>query len=129
MRALWSLPKAAPALLRHFAAYGELIALDVARAQRELSGTLVAFGLAALGFLFALMLGCIAVIAYFWDTPDRVAAVAWLAGGFLLLTIVAAAYGARSLKRRSPFLADARREWQADRVILERILSPEEEPR
>jgi uncharacterized membrane protein YqjE len=129
VRALWSLPKAAPALLRHFAAYGELIALDIARAQRELGVTLIAFGLAAFGFLFALSLGCIAVIAYFWDTPHRVASVAWLAGGFLLLTIVAAAYGARSLKRRSPFLADVRREWQEDRVILERILSPDEEPR
>jgi uncharacterized membrane protein YqjE len=129
VRALWSLPKAAPALLRHFAAYAELIALDIARARRELSVTLVAFGVAALGLLFASSLACIGVIAYFWDTPYRVAAVAWLAGGFLLLTLIAIGYGVRSLKRRSPFLADVRREWQEDRVILERILSPEEEPR
>jgi uncharacterized membrane protein YqjE len=129
VRALWLLPKAAPALLRHFAAYGELIALDIARAQRELSVTLIAFGLAALGFLFALLLACIGVIAYYWDSAYRVASIGWLAGGFLLITIVAAGYGLRSLKRRSPFLADVRREWQEDRVILERILSPDEEPR
>jgi uncharacterized membrane protein YqjE len=129
VRALWSLPKAAPALLRHFAAYGELVALDIARAQRELTVTLIAFGLAAFGLLFALLLACFGVIAYFWDTSYRVASIAWLAGGFLLVTLVAAGLGVRSLKRRSPFLADLRREWQEDRVILERILSPDEEPR
>jgi uncharacterized membrane protein YqjE len=129
VRALWSLPKAAPALLRHFAAYAELIALDIARAQREISVTLIAFGVAVLGLLFAMSLACIGVIAYFWDTPYRMASVAWLAGGFLLVSLIAIGYGLRSLKRRSPFLADVRREWREDRVILERILSPDEEQR
>lgn len=129
MRALWSLPKAAPALLRHFAAYGELIATDIVRAQREIGVTLVAFCFAALGLMFAVLLACIGVIAYYWDTSYRVASVAWLAGIFLLLTLIAVGIGMRSVKKRSPFLADVRREWQEDRVILDRILSPEEEPR
>ena len=34
MRVLWSLPKAAPALLRHLGAYVELAALDLERAKR-----------------------------------------------------------------------------------------------
>ena len=38
MRVLWSLPKAAPALLRHLGAYVELAALDFERAKRDAVG-------------------------------------------------------------------------------------------
>jgi uncharacterized membrane protein YqjE len=128
VRALWSLPKAAPALLRHLAAYGELIALDLARARREIGAALLASAVAALALLFALILSCVGIIAYFWDTPHRVAAIAWLAGGFLAVAVIALWYRAGRAKARSPFLADVRREWREDRVILERILSGDEEP-
>ena len=126
MRALWSLPKAAPALLRHLAAYGELIALDIARAQREIGATMLASAVAALALLFVVILSCAGIIAYFWDTPHRVAAIVWLAGGFLGVAVIALWYRASLIKARSPFLADVRREWQEDRVILERILSDED---
>lgn len=126
MRALWSLPKAAPALMRHVGAYIELAELDLARAQRELAAQLVAIGVVAICALFAVILACLGVVAYTWDTPNRVPAIAWMGGGFLLLAIAAAIYLSRLLRARSPLLADVRREWQQDRVILERILSDEE---
>jgi uncharacterized membrane protein YqjE len=126
MRALWSLPKAAPALMRHVGAYIELAELDLARAQRELTAQLVAIGVVAVCALFAMILACLGVVAYTWDTPYRVAAIAWMGGGFLVLAIAAAIYLARLARARSPLLADVRREWQEDRVILERILSDEE---
>jgi uncharacterized membrane protein YqjE len=124
VRALWSLPKAAPALLRHLAAYVELAALDFARAQREISTQLIIVVVMSVCVLFALLFACIGVIAYTWDTPYRVAAIAWMAGGFLALAVIAAAVGAR--QARSPFLADVQREWQEDRLLLERILADEE---
>jgi uncharacterized membrane protein YqjE len=126
MRALWSLPKAAPALMRHVGAYIELAELDLARAQRELAAQLVAIGVVAICALFAVILACLGVVAYTWDTPYRVAAIAWMGGGFLVLAIAAAIYLSRLMRARSPLLADVRREWQEDRVILERILSDEE---
>ena len=126
MRALWSLPKAAPALMRHVGAYIELAELDLARAQRELTGQLVAIGVVAICALFAVILACLGVVAYTWDTPYRVAAIAWMGGGFLVLAIAAAIYLVRLARARSPLLADVRREWQEDRVILERILADEE---
>lgn len=126
MRALWSLPKAAPALLHHVGAYIQLAELDLARAQRELTAQLVAIGVVAICALFAVILACLGVVAYTWDTPYRVAAIAWMGGGFLVLAIVAAIYLSRLARARSPLLADVRREWQEDRVILERILSDEE---
>jgi len=76
--------------------------------------------------LFALILACLGVVAYTWDTPHRVPAIAWMVFGFLVLAIAAAVYLSRLLRGRSALLADVRREWQQDRVILERILSDDQ---
>jgi len=127
VRALWSLPKAAPALLRHVAAYAELAALDIARARREIGAILVAAAIAAVSLLFGLMLACLCVIAYFWDTVHRVAAIGWLAGGFFLVAVLMLLYGASLSRARTPFLSDLQREWREDRVIIDRILSADEE--
>jgi len=127
VRAFWSLPKAAPALLRHIGAYIELAGLDLARAQREITAQVVAVAIVAICALFAVFLTCLGVIAYAWDTPHRIAVIAWMAGGFLVVAIGAAVYRARAARARSPLLSDVRREWQEDRVMLERILSSDED--
>jgi len=56
-----------------------------------------------------------------------VSAIAWMGGGFLALAIGAAAYRANAVRAKSQLLASVRREWQEDRVILERILSPDQD--
>jgi uncharacterized membrane protein YqjE len=127
VRGLWSLPKAAPALMRHIGAYVELVALDVARAQREITAQVVVSAVAAICALFALFMFCLGVVAYTWDTAYRVAAIAWMGGGFLVIAIAAVIYRSRLSRARSPLLADVKREWQEDRVILERILSSDED--
>jgi len=127
MRALWSLPKAAPALLRHVGAYIELAELDLARAQRELVAQMRASAVAVICALFAVFMACLGIVAYTWDTPHRVAAIAWMGGGFLGLSVAAAVYRSRLMRERAPLLSDVRREWQEDRVILEGILSADED--
>jgi len=112
--------------MRHIGAYIELAGLDLARTQREITAQVVALAIVAICVLFALFLTCLGVIAYFWDTPYRLAAIAWMAGGFLVVAIGAAVYRARVARARSPLLSDVRREWQEDRVILEKMLSSEE---
>jgi uncharacterized membrane protein YqjE len=124
---LWSLPKAAPVLLRHLAAYLELAGQDLARTQREVTAQLAASAILAVSLLFAVLMGCLAVVAATWDTPYRVAAIAWMGGGFLVVAVLAALYRSSVAKGRSPLLSSVRREWQEDRVILERILSSEQE--
>jgi uncharacterized membrane protein YqjE len=120
---LWSLPKAGPALLRHLGAYVDLASLDLARTQREITTELLAFAVVAICGLFAVFMGCLVVVACTWDTPHRVAAIAWMGGGFVVVAIAAAAYRANAARSKSQFLATVRREWQQDRVLLERILS------
>jgi uncharacterized membrane protein YqjE len=122
---LWLLPKAAPALLRHLAAYADLASLDVARTCREIMAEFLASAVLAICSLFAVLMGCVAVVALTWDTPYRVTAIAWMGGGFLVLAIGAAIYRAGVVRARSPFLDSVRQEWQEDRVLLERILSDE----
>jgi uncharacterized membrane protein YqjE len=124
---LWSLPKAGPALLRHLAAYVELASLDLARTQREITTELLALAVVAICGLFAVFMGCLAVLAYTWDTPHRMAAIAWMGGGFVVVAIAAAAYRANAARAKSQFLATVRREWEQDRVLLERILSSDQD--
>jgi uncharacterized membrane protein YqjE len=127
VRGLWSLPKAAPALMRHIGAYIELAGLDLARTHREITAQVVALAIVAVCVLFAVFLTCLGIIAYFWDTPYRLAAIAWMAGAFVIVAIGAAIYRSRASRARSPLLSDVRREWREDRVILERILSSDED--
>lgn len=120
---LWSLPKAAPALLRHFAAYLDLASLDLARACREFAAEFVACAIMAICALFALLMGCLLVVAYTWDTPYRVAAIAWMAGGFIVAAVAAALYRSSVARAKSQMLDSVRRQWQQDRVLLERIFA------
>jgi uncharacterized membrane protein YqjE len=127
VRLLWSLPKAAPALLRHVAAYVDLAALDLARTGREIAAELVASAVIVIGALFAVFMACLAVVACTWDTPHRVGAIAWMGGFFLVVAVVAAVYRSNAVRARSSFLASVRRQWQEDRVLLERLLSSDED--
>jgi len=127
VRLLWLLPKAAPALLRHLVAYVDLVSLDLGRAQRELATELVISAILAICALLALLMGCLAVVAYTWDTPYRMTAIAWMGGGFLVATIAAAAYRIKAVRAKSEFLGSVRREWHADRVLLERILPSDQD--
>ena len=113
--------------MRHIGAYIELAGLDLARTHREITVQVVASAILAICILFAVFLACLGIIAYFWDTPYRLAAIAWMAGGFLIVAIAAAVYRSRAARGRSPLLSDVRREWQEDRVILEKILSSDED--
>jgi uncharacterized membrane protein YqjE len=127
VRLLWSLPKAAPALLRHLAAYVDLASLDLARTQRELTTEFLASAIVGVCALFAVFMGCLLVVAYTWDTPHRVTAIAALGVGFLVAAIAAAVYRSNAARARSQFLASVRLEWQEDRVHLERILSSDQD--
>jgi uncharacterized membrane protein YqjE len=126
MRRIWAISKAAPALMRHVIAYIDFAALDLARTQRELTTQLIAGTIMAVCALLALFLGCLVVMACTWDTPNRVPALAWMGGGFLMMAVAAAFHLSRASRARMPMFAQVRREWQIDRVLLERFLSDDE---
>src|ERR1700722_9213273 len=92
MRLLWLLPKAAPALLRHMAAYAELAGQDLEQAQRDLGAQLMAAAVFVLGVVFLVFCLFVLVLALSWDTPYRLTAILSMGGAFALLSIIAAVY-------------------------------------
>lgn len=126
MRLLWSLPKAAPAILRHLVAYVELTADDIEQSYRELSARLFASIIFGIAIFFLVFSACLAVVALTWDTPHRVTAIGWMGGTFAFIALIAGLYRARTIGAQTPFLGSVRREWAEDRVILERILSDQD---
>ncbi len=127
MRLLWLLPKMAPVLLRHLVAYLDLAGQELEQTQRDFRARMWAGAVVGLCVFFVILSGCLLVVALTWDTPYRVAAVAWMGGLFLLVAVVAAVYRAQVINRERPFFGAVRREWQEDRVILERLLSSRED--
>jgi uncharacterized membrane protein YqjE len=127
MRLLWSLPKAAPALLRHILAYAELAVQDLDQIQRDFGVRLFAAVIVGICVFFLILTACLLVVAMTWDTPHRVPAIIGMGVAFLVVAVLAVAYRYRVLSSQARFLATVRREWAEDRVILDRILSPEEE--
>ncbi len=123
MRLLWSLPKAAPAILRHLAAYGELVVEDLDQSQRDLGARFVALLLFGVCVCFFVLMLCLMVVALTWDTPHRVSAIGWMAGVFFVGALLAGLYRARLLDAQPPFLGTVRKEWAEDRAIIERILA------
>lgn len=129
MRVLWLLPKAAPALLRHIGAYLELLALDLEQSKRDLTLNILASVVAGVCVFFALLMGCVVIVALTWDTPYRVPAVAWTGGAFLAVAVLALIYRSKVMKDQQAFLTSVKREWQEDIVVLESILAEPEQPR
>ena len=123
MDLLRTLPEAAPIALRHLAAYAELLSDDLVRAQRDLMGRLMAALLIFVSLVFALAMGCLGVLAHTWDTPYRIASIAWLGGAFLLVAVLCGLLRSRLVRAQSAFLGSVRNEWRQDRVALERILA------
>src|SRR5271154_3614530 len=128
MRVLWLLPKAAPALLRHIGAYVELIAFDLEQTRRDLVANVLVSMVAGVCVFFAVLMGCVVIVALTWDTPYRVPAVAWTGGAFLAVAVLALIYRSKVMKDQPPFLAAVKREWQEDVVVLETILAEPEQP-
>jgi uncharacterized membrane protein YqjE len=127
MRLLWSLPKAAPALLRHLVGYAELAGQDLEQMQRDFAARLMAAAVVGLCVFFVILTACLAVVALTWDTPHRLSAILGMGGVFVLVAAVAVAYRYQVVSAQGPFLSTVRSEWHEDRVILDRILSPDEE--
>jgi uncharacterized membrane protein YqjE len=128
VRLLWSLPKAVPALLRHFMAYVELAGEDLERFQGDLAARLFATAVLFVCVVFVVLSGCLLLVALTWDTPHRVTAILWMGGGFLAIAVIAGLYRSQVIGPRGRLLENVRREWEEDRILAERLMSPDERP-
>jgi uncharacterized membrane protein YqjE len=127
VRLLWSLPKAAPALLRHLVGYVELAGEDLEQTQRDLGARVLAAAVVGLSLFFVILSACLLVVALTWDTAYRVSAILWMGGVFLAVAVAAGWYRGNVVRGQAPFLATVRQEWKEDRVILDHILAADED--
>lgn len=128
MNGIWSLPQAAPILMRHLGAYAELAGQDFGEVRQQFRVRLISALLMALGAFFAVLMICVAVIAAAWDTPQRMSAIYWLLGVFAVLFVAAGAYFMSARRGQPAPFATVRREWALDREILVRILAAQAPP-
>jgi uncharacterized membrane protein YqjE len=123
MSAWWSLPQAAPVLLRHLLAYAELAEQDLANYSRHLKAQVIAVAIAAVTGFFTVAMLCVAVVAAYWDTTNRMPAIYWLLGGFAAVTLISVLIARSRAAVDTSVFASVKREWSEDRVILERMLA------
>jgi uncharacterized membrane protein YqjE len=105
------------------------LALDLEQSKRDLTLNILASVVAGVCVFFALLMGCVVIVALTWDTPYRVPAVAWTGGAFLAVAVLALIYRSKVMKDQQAFLTLVKREWQEDVVVLESILAEPEQPR
>jgi uncharacterized membrane protein YqjE len=114
---------AAPLLVRHASAYGELIADDLLAAWHAFAQRLwlgVALGMAV---LIALLLACTWVIASCWDTPERLQTIGVLTGIFILVALGAGIGLYVQQSRPMRLLDQTRQEWDKDRLLVEDLVA------
>jgi hypothetical protein len=119
-----SLPKLAPLVLRHLAAYLELTAEEVAALVRDLTQRVLAVAMALVAGIVALLLGCLWVTALAWDTPWRGMVIGSLV---VLFGLTAAILGARATRGWKPGqrpFARLRTEWESDQLLLQDAFAP-----
>ena len=121
------LSQVAPVLLRHLGAYAELLAQDLARGRAAFARRIGVMLIAAFGLAGVFVMLCVAILAASWDTIYRMTAVYSLLAFFVGLAGFAAAYAARLQSRQTPLFAGLQREWRLDQVLVERVLSANDE--
>ena len=105
----------APALLRHLAAYGELLSEEGRDALRVFRRQLLGLAIAWAAAVVAALMACVCVIAAIWDGPHRVNAIGALSAGFALLALAGAWYANSGVPRGQarPFQR-LQAEWRED---------------
>jgi uncharacterized membrane protein YqjE len=111
--------------VRHAGAYTELILSDLEAASAALRQRLLAAAVMACALVFALLMGCVWLIAATWDTVARYWVIAGLLGLFLAIA-AAAFWRLQRLTADAPgVLPQTTGEWAKDRRLLEALFERE----
>jgi uncharacterized membrane protein YqjE len=117
-------PQVASLVVRHVAAYGELLAEDLGAARAALERRLWLSAILAVAVLLCIEMACVWVLAMTWNTPDR----QWAICGMALFFVVVAAACAMALRAQRgqgrAMLPLSSQEWQKDQRLLTELLSP-----
>jgi len=111
--------------VRHAGAYTDLILSDLEVASAALRQRLLAAAVMACALMFAILMGCLWLIAATWETVARYWVIAGLLGLFLAIA-AAAFWRLKLLTAGAPgVLPQTAGEWAKDRRLLEELFERE----
>jgi len=111
--------------VRHAGAYTDLILSDLEAASAALRQRLLAAAVMACALMFAILMGCLWLIAATWETVARYWVIAGLLGLFLAIA-AAAFWRLKLLTAGAPgVLPQTAGEWAKDRRLLEELFERE----
>jgi uncharacterized membrane protein YqjE len=95
---------AAAAVLEILSTRGELLAIEIAQEQAQLARLALYAALAVIAFGLGLQMAAMIAVAWFWDTPHRIAAVIGAAALFAAAGAICTTVFAMKLRaKRAPF--------------------------
>ncbi|SDV47722.1 phage holin family protein [Chitinasiproducens palmae] len=99
----------------------KLLGLELAEERERVIALLVA-ALTACFFVFlAAVFGALLVVVHYWDTPQRLAAVLWLAIGAVIVAVAAVAFFIYRVKQPISIFSHSLGELEKDQRALETI--------
>jgi len=116
------LPKFAPIVARHFAAYLELFADEAAELGTHVARRVVAIIVALLALSFTLALACVWVLNAVWDTPWRQFAIVALLVVFAAATAVAWITATKRPVAAQGAFHRLRTEWTLDQQLIVELM-------
>lgn len=121
------LPKFAPVVARHFAAYLDLFADDAAELGAHVAKRMIATLVALLALSFTIAMACVWILSAAWDTPWRQIAIASLFVVFAAATVAAWFTAVRRPEVDwSPFNR-LRAEWTLDEQLIAELMAGKDE--
>ncbi len=98
---LSALARLSRSLIGHVRMRVQLLGLELEQEKQRIFAALLATLFAYLFLSVTLMLVALAVIIHFWDTPDRMASVVWMAGIAALVTVASVLFAVQRISRPS----------------------------
>lgn len=98
-----------------------LLALEITEERDRVLALLVAALVACFFVFMAAIFAALLIIASYWDTPYRLAAIGWIAGGALLIAVAAVVFFIYRVKRPTTLFNHSLSELEKDRKAVETL--------
>jgi uncharacterized membrane protein YqjE len=98
-----------------------LLALEIVEERDRVLALLVAALVACFFVFLAAVFGAVLIIAAYWDTPSRLMAIGWIAGGSLIVAVLAVLFFLYRVKKPSTLFNHSLSELEKDRKAVETL--------
>lgn len=98
-----------------------LLALEITEERDRLLALVVAALVACFFVFLAAVFGAVLIIAAYWDTPYRLAAIGWIAAGAVIVAVLAVLFFLYRVKKPTTLFNHSLSELEKDRKAVETL--------